>query len=303
MHWPKLEVAPRLYVFSDCIQELGLQLALGPALMATKGPAPEVEQIYARTRALCQAVGETPQLIPTLQGLYWFYETRGGLQMARELGEQLVRQAQRMAGPMPRLEAHAALGTALFFMGDYTTARMHLEQGLSFTCWRGWVLAVQGQGDVGLAHLRQGLEAILATGQMLGRSLRLVLLAEAAGHAGRVEEGMRLLAEALAAIEASGRGELLAEAYRLQGELILRQDIPDAARAEACFHHALAIARRQQTKSWELQTAMSLSRLWQQQGKAKEARELLAPIYGWFTEGFDTADLQEAKALLVSSFR
>jgi tetratricopeptide (TPR) repeat protein len=124
------------------------------------------------------------------------------------------------------------------------------------------------------------------------------LLAQAAGHAGQVAEGLRWLAEALTAIEESGRGELLAEAYRLQGKLLLRQVGPDAAQAETCFQQALAIARRQQAKSWELRAAMSLSRLWQQQGKRDEACELLAPIYGWFTEGFDTADLQEAKALL-----
>jgi predicted ATPase len=126
----------------------------------------------------------------------------------------------------------------------------------------------------------------------------LVLLAEAAGHVGQVEEGLSRLAEALAAFEAGGRGDLLAEAYRLQGTLLLRQATPDAAQAEACFQQALAIARRQQAKSLELRAAMSLSRLWQHQGKRAEAHALLAPIYGWFTEGFDTADLQEAQALL-----
>jgi predicted ATPase len=149
------------------------------------------------------------------------------------------------------------------------------------TCWRGWALAMQGQGEAGLAQLHQGLAAVLATGQTLSRPLWLVLLAEA-----------------LAALEASERGDLLAETYRLQGELRLRQAVPDAAQAKACLHQALAIARRQQAKSWELRAATSLSRLWQQQDKRDEARELLAPIYGWFTEGFDTADLQEAKALL-----
>ena len=99
-------------------------------------------------------------------------------------------------------------------------------------------------------------------------------------------------------MEANGQGDLLAEAYRLQGECLLRQSAPDAAQAEAWFKQALAIARHQQAKSWELRAAMSLARLWQQQGKPAEARALLAPIYGWFTEGFDTADLQEAKALL-----
>ena len=131
---------------------------------------------------------------------------------------------------------------------------------------------MQGQGEAGLAQLRQGLAAVLATGQALSQSLCLVLLTEAAGHTGQVEEGLRLLAEALTAFEVSGRGDLLAEAYRLQGELILRQDTPDAARAEACFQQALAIARRQQAKSWELRAAVSLSQLWQQQGKQDEVQ-------------------------------
>jgi predicted ATPase len=93
---------------------------------------------------------------------------------------------------------------------------------------------------------------------------------------------------------------LLAEAYRLKGEFLLGQALPDASQAEACFQQALAVARHQQAKSWELRVALSLSRLWQRQGKRTEARELLAPLYGWFTEGFDTADLQEAKALLTA---
>jgi hypothetical protein len=140
------------------------------------------------------------------------------------------------------------------------------------------------------------------------------LLAEAAGHVGQVEEGLHLLAEALAAFETSGRGDMLAEAYRLQGGLLLQSGalrpesgvftpqaalrMPQVAEVDACFQQALTIARRQQAKSWELRAALRLSRLWQQQGKRTEARELLAPLYGWFTEGFDTADLQEPKALL-----
>ena len=125
-------------------------------------------------------------------------------------------------------------------------------------------------------RLRQGLAAVVATGQELSRPLCLVLLAEAAGHVGQVEEGLRLLAEALTVLEANGQGDLLAEAYRLQGTLLLRQATPDAAQAEACFQQALAIARRQQAKSWELRAAMSLSRLWQQQGKRDAAHQLLA---------------------------
>src|SRR5262249_24825384 len=127
-----------------------------------------------------------------------------------------------------------------------------------------------------------------------------VLLAEAAGHVSQVEEGLCLLTEALAVLETSGRGDLLAEAYRLQGEFLLCQASQDTAQAEACFQQALAIARRQQAKSWELRAAMSLARLWQQQGKGAAAYQVLAEVYGWFTEGFDTADLREAHALLAA---
>jgi len=142
------------------------------------------------------------------------------------------------------------------------------------------------------------LAAILATGQRVARLRYLVLLAETAGHAGQGAEGLRLLAEIRAMLEESKEGHWLAEAHRIQGELLLRQAVPDESQAEACFQQSLAIARRQQAKSWELRAAMSLSRLWQQQGKRAEALELLAPIYDWFTEGLDTADLQDAKALL-----
>src|SRR5262249_50272650 len=124
------------------------------------------------------------------------------------------------------------------------------------------------------------------------------LLVEAYGKAGQAEEGLRVLAEALTAVHKTGERQHEAELYRLKGELLLKQDVPDEQEAESCFRQAIDIARQQQAKSLELRAATSLSRLWQQQGKRTEAHDLLAPIYGWFTEGFDTTDLQEAKALL-----
>jgi predicted ATPase len=135
-------------------------------------------------------------------------------------------------------------------------------------------------------------------GHEVWRPFGLPLLAEAAGHLGQVEEGLRLLAEAPQALEANAHGDSLTEVYRIQGELLLRQAVPDAPQAEACFQQALAVARRQQAKSYELRAVMSLARLWQEQGKRGEAQAVLAPIYHWFTEGFDTADLQDAQALL-----
>jgi len=166
--------------------------------------------------------------------------------------------------------------------------------------WQGWTLAVPGQGEAGLAQMRQGIAAVWATRAALWRPFGLVLLAEATGHVGEVKEGLRLLAEALEALETNAQGDMRAEAHRLQGELLLRQPTPDVSQAEACFQQVLDVARRQQAKSWELRTALSLSRLWQQQGKRAEAYELLAPIYGWFTEGFDTADLRDARTLLAA---
>ena len=112
-------------------QELDLQLALGSALLPTRGSAPEVEQTYARARVLCAQIGETPQRFPALRGLWGFYFNRGALPTARELGEQLLRLAQRTVAPTDRLEAHYALGITLFFLGDHAAAQTHCTQGMA----------------------------------------------------------------------------------------------------------------------------------------------------------------------------
>jgi predicted ATPase len=149
-----------------------------------------------------------------------------------------------------------------------------------------------------MAQMRQGMAAWQATGAEVDRPYFLALLAEEYGKADQKEEALSVLAEALALVQRSGDRYWEAELHRLKGEMLLIQAIPDKAQAETCFQQVLAMARRQQAKSLELRAAMSLSRLWQQQDKRTAAYQLLAPIYGWFTEGFDTADLQDAKALL-----
>jgi predicted ATPase len=179
------------------------------------------------------------------------------------------------------------------------------EQGLPHwvmygTTVRGWALAMQGQWEQGIAQIQQALVAQQATGAQIARPSFLVLLTEAHAAAGQTEAGLGVLAEALALMDHTGERYHEGEVHRLQGELLLRQAVPDAPRAEACFQRALAVARRQQAKSWELRAATSLARLWQQQGKCAEARALLGGVYGWFTEGFDTADLQEAGGLLAT---
>jgi predicted ATPase/class 3 adenylate cyclase len=379
---------------------LTLHIALGAALLMTKGhAASEVEHAYSQARALCQQVGETPQLVPVLFGLWRFYVSRPQLHTARELGDTLLRLAQSAHDPALAVVAHYALGFTWFCLGALPTARQHLEAGIvhytpdqrrtpvfrmgqdlgvgcrayaartlwllgypaqaparvhealtlaqalahpyslayaqclaamvaqfrrdvpavheqaeatvtlataqGFPQWahqgtslRGWALAMQGQGEEGLAQIRQGIAAWRATGGAVIVPYLCTLLADVCDHLGYPEDGLQALAEAHTLVEQQEERWWEAEVCRLRGVLLLRQPVPPQAEAEACFQRALDVARLQEAKSLELRAAMSLSRLWQQQGKRAEAYELLAPVYGWFTEGFDTADLQEAKALL-----
>jgi len=163
---------------------------------------------------------------------------------------------------------------------------------------RGWALVEEGQGEEGVAQLREGYAAYCGDGAQIECSHWLALLAEAYRDTGRPTEGLRPIAEALDHVAQTGIVYYEAELHRLDGELRLHLDAPDEQRAEASFRRALEIARRQQAKSWELRAATSLARLRGEQGRRMEARDLLAPVYGWFTEGFDTADLREAAALL-----
>jgi len=191
-----------------------------------------------------------------------------------------------------REQAEAAIGLAI-------------EYG--FTQWRviammlrGSALAGEGLGDEGIDQLREGLAAWRAMGAELLRPYFLALLAEAYWRMGRADEGLPTVAEALSLVECTGERMYEAELHRLQGELLRARESGAAATdtAGACFQRALAAARRQGARALELRAAMSMARLWRDQGKRNEAHDLLAPVYGWFTEGFDTHDLMEAKALL-----
>jgi predicted ATPase len=157
---------------------------------------------------------------------------------------------------------------------------------------------MQGQGEEGMAQLRQGLVAWRATGASLLIPYFYTLLTEVCAHLGHTEDGLQALTEAHTLVEQQEERWWEAEVARLRGVLLLRQTGISPAEAEAWLQRALDVARRQEAKALELRAAMSLAHLWQQQGKCAEAYDLLAPIYGWFTEGFDTADLQEAKAML-----
>jgi predicted ATPase len=380
-------------------QELAVQITLGQAFMATKGQvSPEAEHAYTRAYALCQQVGETPQLYEVLAGLRVVYEVRGELAKARELAEEVLSLAQRAQDPGRLARAHASLGLIVFYLGELAPARAHLEQGralsdsmqdasnalgdqspgvrcrriaawvlwwlgypdqalqqsheaislvqerahpysLAFalyfagilhglcregqaaqaraealialarqheflgmlargTILRGWALAEQGQPAEGIAQMCQGLMAYQAAGLEVGQPMLLASLAEAYGRMGQATEGLSTLDEALALAHKHEAPYYEAELYRLKGELLLARSAEPHTEAEASFQQALNVARHQQAKSLELRAAMSLARLWQRQGKLAEAHQLLGDIYGWFTEGFDTADLQEARALL-----
>jgi predicted ATPase len=379
---------------------LTLYNTLGAALLMTKGHAsPEVEHAYTQARMLCQQAGETAELAQVLLGLVRFYIARPQLHTARELGETLLRLAQRAHDPTLAVIAHYALGVTWFYLGALPAARMHLEeviarytpdqrrvlvfhsgqdpgvacrlaaartlwllgypdQALAYThdalalahklshpfslawaqclaAWvsqfrrdvpaayeqadaavalstkqeflllvalgtssRGWALAMQGQGEEGIAQVRQGIASLEATGAAVFVPYFCTLLADVYAHLGHPADGLQALAEAHTLVEQQEGRWWEAEISRLRGVLLLRQMGTSQAEAETWLRWALDIARRQEAKSLELRAAMSLARLWQCQRKRGAARELLAPIYGWFTEGFDTADLQEAKTLL-----
>jgi predicted ATPase len=219
--------------------------------------------------------------------------------------------AQNLSHPFSLAFALVQGATLHRFRGEGQAAREHEEAMMAlareqgFQRWEawgtslgGWALVEQGQAAEGIIQIRQGLAAWQTAGQELGRPSFLAMLAEACGQARQTEEGLAVLAEALAVVEKTGQRDWEAELHRLKGVLLLARAIPEAQPVEACFQQALAVARHQQAKSLELRAAMSLSRLWQHQGQRAAAYELLAPMYGWFTEGFDTADLQEARALL-----
>jgi predicted ATPase/DNA-binding winged helix-turn-helix (wHTH) protein len=163
---------------------------------------------------------------------------------------------------------------------------------------QGWAMAMQGRGAEGVTQLQEGLTAERVTGEFIRRPYYLFLLAEAYGTVERVEAGLHELAEAFPLVTVTAERWWEAGLYRLQGELLLRRAIPDEKQSEVAFHQALSVAHRQAAKSLELRAATSLARLWQSRNKCQVAYDLLAPIYDGFTEGFETADLQEARTLL-----
>jgi predicted ATPase len=155
-----------------------------------------------------------------------------------------------------------------------------------------------GKASDAVHMITSGITAWSSTGTTVWRPAYLLYLARACGQLGQLDEASRCIIDAMTAVETTKESWYEAEIGRIAGELALMGLKPHAPRAQAYFEHALAVARQQQAKSWELRAATSLARLWRSRGKPQQARDLLAPVYGWFTEGFDTRDLKEAQALL-----
>jgi predicted ATPase len=240
-------------------------------------------------------------------------EALGYADQARQRSQEALSLA-RQAGHTLSLvyaELYAALHSQL--RRDVAATRTHADVAVTLAAaqdsalrvaqgrmLQGWALAMRGDAAAGVAHIHQGLAALHGVGPKLLRPYWLSLLSEAYSQARQPESGLQVVAEALRRVAATEEHWWEAELYRLQGELLLQLPRPEVCQAETCLQHALEVARRQQAKALELRAALSLSRLWQQQGQRKAAQDLLAPIYTWFTEGFDTPDLQEAKTLLAA---
>ncbi len=227
-------------------------------------------------------------------------DSEQALRDARELG-----QAASLMFALP----HASLTD--IHCGKYSAANAQLDEVVTFAdekgalFWKALGIAVQGclfaltgKASDAVHLITSGLTAYRSTGTTVWMPLDLSSLARANADIGQFDDARRCIAEAIAAVETTKEKWCEAEVYRIAGEIALMSPEPSEAKAQAYFERALAVARQQQAKSWELRAAMGMARLWRDQGKPQQARELLAPVYGWFTEGFDTLDLKEAKALL-----
>jgi len=243
--------------------------------------------------------------------LSWALWHRGYPDQSARAADRALALSRELGHAHTLAHALAWAGRAAVFARDVATVYARSNECVAlasehgFALWaangrilQGWADAQRGEATTGIARIRDGMAASEATGTRLSKPLFLTLLAEGLALAGKIEEGLATLDDALAKAAISGANGWNAEIHRLRGELTGRLPYSDPAKAEDSFRTALAIAREQGTRGYELRAAVSLARLRRDQGRRTEARDLLAPVYGWFTEGFDTPDLKEAKALL-----
>jgi predicted ATPase len=379
-------------------RELKLQVSIGVPLLALRGgfSDPELARAYGRAREICQQIGSAPELFHALRGLKGYYDLRGEIYTARDLGRQMLTIAEQQGDEDLLIMAHNNLATTLLYAGDLTAYNHHLkkvielydfdrhrllsfkfgydpkvatmahamglwmlgypdealrksraavqladeigqpfsqcfayyfashvhllrreaqatleaaDKAISFSqqhripFWmatglttKGWAIARMGRREEGLTLLIQGNDILRAVGSTLPFFGTAAWYSEVCALAGKVEEGLARLDEVIPQSIQAGEVFVVPNQYQCRGELLLKLGRTDEA--EASFEKAIDLARQQQAKSWELRAVLSLARLWITQGKAEAAYHRLRDVYDWFTEGFDTPDLVDAKALL-----
>jgi predicted ATPase len=226
---------------------------------------------------------------------------------SRNDAERAVKNAREIGHPATLMYALIRAANTYTFCRDYAAAHAQFdefialagERGKAFeNLGRGRLLALSGKASDAVRAITSGLTLLRSTGATLYEPWHLWHLAMAYAELGQLDDAWRCIDDAMDKVERSKEKWCEADVHRIAGEIALKSREPDTEKAEKYFDHALAVARQQQAKSWELRAAMSMARLWRDQGKSQQALELLAPVYGWFTEGFDTLDLKDAKALL-----
>jgi class 3 adenylate cyclase/predicted ATPase len=230
---------------------------------------------------------------------------------SRNDSERAVKNARETGQATTLMYALWFAGDSHMVCGNYAAANAQVDELIALadergapywkalgTAIRGWLFAVTGKASDAVWAITSGITSLRSTGATLYEPRHLSFLAMAYAELGQLDDAWRCIDDAIEKVERSKEKWGEAEVHRIAGEIALKSLAPDPEKAEAYFERALTIACQQQAKSWELRAAMSMARLWRNQGKREEARELLAPVYGWFTEGFDTLDLQEAKKLM-----
>jgi predicted ATPase len=300
-------------------EEMMLQVAFANAL-ALAGDLVDGKEHYDRALAIYDPADHRPvtthsgrdvevALLSSRAGCMWLL---GYPAASRSDAERAVKKAREIGQVTTLMYAlfHAG-GFQHIHWGSYAAANAQIdeligladERGAPYwkalgTVVRGWLFALTGKASDAVMAITSGITSLRSTGATLYEPQHLQYLAMAYGELGQLDDAWRCIDDAIEKVERSKERWCEAELHRIAGEIALKPLSPDTEKAEKYFERALAVARQQQAKSWELRAAMSLARLWRSQGKPQQARELLAPVYEWFTEGFDTLDLKEAKAVL-----
>ena len=299
-------------------EEIKLQVAFANALALT-GDLVDGKEHYDRALAIYDPTEHRPitthsgrdvgvTLLSYRSACVW---QLGYPAAARNDAERAVKNAREMGQAITLMYALHFAVIADIFCGNYAAANAQVDEQIALAdergapywkaqgaAMRGEIFALTGKASDAVPAITSGITSLRSIGASLYEPRHLWQLAMAYAELGQPDDARRCIDDAIDKVERSKGKWCEAEVHRIAGEIALKSPAPDTERAKKYFDRALAVARQQQTKSWELRAAMSMARLWRDQGKRDAARELLAPVYGWFTEGFDTLDLKEAKALL-----